>query len=78
MQSHTTQEAVVNNLKDAGCTPEIIDKFLTCQNAGRTQDSLRVLALHRASLLEDLHASQFKLDCLDYLIRQIRTGKDKK
>lgn len=78
MQSHTTQEAIVTNLKDAGCTQELITKFLTCQNAGRTQDSLRVLALHRASLLEDLHASQFKLDCLDYLIRQIRTGKDKK
>ena len=78
MQSHTTQEAVVNNLKDAGCTPEIIDKFLTCRNAGRTQDSLRVLALHRASLLEDLHASQFKLDCLDYLIHQIRAEKVKK
>ena len=78
MQAQHTQDAVVKNLHDAGCSPELITKFLTCQNAGRTQDSLRVLALHRASLLDELHTSQAKLDCLDYLIYQIRAGKDRK
>ena len=77
MQLHTSPKDVVKNLQDAGCTPELIDKFLICHDSGRTQDSLRVLALHRASLLEDLHASQFKLDCLDYLIYQIRAEQKK-
>ena len=78
MQPYISQDAVVKNLRDAGCSPDVISKFLTCRDAGRTQDSLRVLALHRASLLDELHASQDKLNCLDYLIYQIREGMNKK
>ena len=78
MQPYTSQDAVVKNLEDAGCSPDVISKFLTCRDAGRIRDSLRVLALHRASLLDELHASQDKLNCLDYLIYQIREGMNKK
>ena len=68
----TAREAVLQNLKDAGCDPDIIARFMTCQDAGKTKDSLRVLASHRATLLDEIHASQFKLDCLDYLIYKLR------
>ena len=78
MQPNTSQDAVVKNLEDAGCSPDVISKFLTCRDTGRTRDSLRVLALHRASLLDELHASQDRLNCLDYLIYQIREGMNKK
>ena len=78
MQPYTSRDAVVKNLKDAGCDSDVISKFLTCRDAGRTHDSLRVLALHRASLLDELHASQDKLNCLDYLIYQIRESMKKK
>ena len=67
-----TREAVLQNLKDAGCSPDTIDRFMTCQDAGKTKDSLRVLATQRATLLEEVHASQAKLDCLDYLIYKLR------
>lgn len=67
-----SHEAILQNLKDAGCDPDIIARFMTCQDAGKTKDSLRVLASHRASLLDELHASQAKLDCLDYLIYKLR------
>ena len=68
----TAREAVLQNLKDAGCDPDIIARFMTCLDAGKTKDSLRVLASHRATLLDEIHASQFKLDCLDYLIHKLR------
>ena len=68
----TTREAVLQNLKDAGCTPDIIARFMTCQDAGKTKDSLRVLATHRAALLDEVHASQARLDCLNYLIYKLR------
>ena len=71
MQTNS-HEAVLQNLKDAGCSPDIITRFMTCQNAGKTKDSLRVLAVQRAALLDELHASQAKLDCLDYLIYKLR------
>ena len=67
-----TREALLQNLKDAGCDPDIIARFMTCQDAGRTKDSLRVLASHRAVLLDEVHASQARLDCLDYLIYKLR------
>ena len=68
----TTREAVLQNLKDAGCGPDTIVRFMICQDAGKTKDSLRVLATQRATLLEDVHASQARLDCLDYLIYKLR------
>ena len=77
LQTHTSQEAMVQNLKAAGCGSEIITRFMTCQDAGKTQEALRVLALHRASLLDELHTSRSKLDCLDYLIYQIRAEQKK-
>lgn len=68
----TAREAVFQNLKDAGCDPGIIARFMICQDAGKTKDSLRVLASHRATLLDEIHASQARLDCLDYLIYKLR------
>ena len=66
------REAMLQNLKDAGCGPDIIARFMACQDAGDTKDSLRVLADHRAVLLDKLHASRYNLDCLDFLIRKLR------
>ena len=68
----TAREAVLQNLKDAGCDPDIITRFMVCQDAGKTRDSLRVPAAQRAVLLDEVHASQAKLDCLDYLIYKLR------
>ena len=68
----TAHEAVLQNLKDAGCTPDIIARFMTCRDAGNTKASLRVLAAQRAALLDEVHASQARLDCLDYLIYKLR------
>lgn len=56
----TCHEAILQNLKDAGCDPDVIARFMICQDAGKTKDSLRVLASHRATLLDELHASQAK------------------
>ena len=75
MQTSNTQAAVVQNLKDAGCNADIIAQFMSCREAGRTQDSLRVLALHRKELLDEMHTSQSKLDRLDYLIYQIKSSE---
>ena len=52
------REAILQNLKDSGCDPDIIARFLTCQDTGKTKDSLRVPAIQRAALLDEVHASQ--------------------
>jgi len=46
----------------------MIAKYLGLQTQGRTGELLHMLACHRSSLLEALHASEKKVDCLDHLI----------
>ena len=60
------------NLEDAGCGDAMIRQFLQLQQEGKRQEQLRLLALHRESLLDRLHSSQHKIDCLDYLIYRMK------
>lgn len=73
MNDPTAQkQAVIQNLVDAGCDQELIDQFLSLQDAGQKDAELSLLAKHRKSLLDCYHAQQKKIDCLDYLIYNIR------
>jgi hypothetical protein len=38
--------------------------------AGRISDALHELRVIRCNLMDELHQSQRRVDCLDYLIRQ--------
>lgn len=66
------QEQVAQNLIDAGCENGIIDQFAQLDKRGRTEEQFRLLARHRISLLDIIHAYQKKLDCLDYLIYSMK------
>ena len=67
---------VVQNLKDAGCTDEMIEKFMSLQNSKSEEQQLRLLAAHRKYLLERLHRVERRIDCLDYLIYQMENKKE--
>ena len=70
-----TQQQLLQNLQDAGCTDQIIRQYVQLGEAGRTKEQLRLLFRHRAALLDRLHQDQKQIDCLDYLIFQIREGR---
>lgn len=70
-----TNEAVVRNLKDAGCDQETIDRFLHWMKEGATKEQLQLLARHRGVLLDKVHAEEKRIRCLDYLIYQIEHHK---
>ena len=72
-----TERLLIRNLKDAGCPETDIQRFLKLGQAGRRRDQLQILATHRAALLEQLHASQRQIDCLDYLVYQMSSRSDK-
>lgn len=72
-----TERLLIRNLKDAGCSEADIQRFLKLGQAGRRRDQLQILATHRAALLEQLHASQRQIDCLDYLVYQMSSRSDK-
>ena len=61
------------NLADAGCSAELINEFdslCSCAKVARLRE-------HRRQLLDDIHAGQKKLECLDYLIYQLRNEQEK-
>ncbi len=51
------------NLKDAGCDEATIQKYFQLYYEGKQ---------HRASLLDQIHMSQHMIDCLDYLIYNMK------
>lgn len=63
---------ILSNLKDAGCDEVTIETYFQLQKAGKCQESFRLLSLHRASLLDQVHVNQRRIDCLDYLVYKIR------
>lgn len=63
-----SEEAIIENLKDAGCDDETIACYMECRACGETLKKKKLLAKHRQGLLDDLHQCQREIDCLDYLI----------
>ena len=64
------ERAVKNNLLDAGCREQTADFVEQLYLAGRLSDALHEMKVFRCDLMEALHQSQRKVDCLDYLIRE--------
>lgn len=68
MEADENNAGIRRNLTDAGCNANIADKFMTLRNEGKTEDQLRLLKTHRATLLKKVHDNQKRIDCLDYLL----------
>lgn len=66
------KKLLLRNLKDAGCNQNLIEKFLELEQSGRKEEQLHLLFMYRADLLKQLHISQSRLDCLDYLVYKIK------
>ena len=71
--SETTR--LLRNLKDAGCEEAMIQKYLQLREEGKQQELFRLLSLHRASLLDQVHVSQNMIDCLDHLVYTMKRGQ---
>ena len=82
MISYGSKEAVIQNLKDAGCAPDVIGRCISCMEQGRDKELLQRLEEHRNSLITRVHKAkpssgnescreEKNIDCLDYLVYQI-------
>ena len=63
-------ERMKQNLSDAGCGEIVMDEIIRLYENGRVQDALQKMKKDRCRLMEELHESGRKVDCLDFLIRQ--------
>lgn len=72
MQSYESEENVIQNLKDAGCSEKTIQAFMNKINTGKIKDGIRILEKHRCLLRNKLHQQQQHIDCLDYLLYHLK------
>lgn len=66
------KEKMVQNLKDAGCDDSIVTAYIYAVNQGEQAKGLRILTQHRQCLMVCYHECEKQIDCLDYLIYQIK------
>ncbi len=70
---HFMDEKTLANLRDAGCDEALVEELealpSTCARLCR-------LKTYRRELLDGIHTEQKKLECLDYLIYQLRSDVD--
>ena len=62
---------MVQNLKDTGCSAQTIEKVCRLYGNGQVQDAIKTLRKHRCGLMDSLHESQERVDCLDFLVWQM-------
>ena len=75
MSVNESSESIIQNLKDAGCDSETIEQFMEDLQKGKEASDLKRLAAHRKNLLDSLHRDQKCIDCLDYLVYQMKKAK---
>ena len=75
LQDKQQKEALLQNLQDAGCPQSIIEQFMKSYDADNAVNQSSILARHRSNLLSRVHEEQNKLDCLDYLLFQLKKEK---
>ncbi len=66
---------MIQNLKDAGCGPQTIEKVCKLYRSGQIPETIKMLRRHRCNLMDSLHESQGKVDCLDFLVRRMEKEK---
>lgn len=65
------------NLLDAGCGADEVRRCLDLAEKQERGELLRILSLHRRTLLNAVHEGEKRIDCLDYLIYQIKKQENK-
>ncbi|MGI6069235.1 MAG: hypothetical protein ACOYBE_02300 [Blautia sp.] len=75
---YDSRAAVIQNLKDAGCTQEMIDCVMMHLDEDDMGELLKQLERHRSCLLGMVHEREKQIDCLDYLVYQIQRNRKQK
>ncbi len=88
MIEYGSKEAVIQNLKDAGCDRDVIEYCIDRMEQGNKAELLEQLEEHRKTLLHKVHKAKHlsenefcleekQIDCLDYLVYQINRCESK-
>lgn len=72
---YDSKEAVIRNLRDAGCNSDTIRCFMGYFDRGDWKDQLSLLEEQRETILDRVHEEERQIVCLDYLVYQIQNRK---
>ena len=72
MSNYPYRQEIIQILKDAGCEDEFISLIISLIDINQGEDVFELLREWRNHLMDEIHSSQHKLDCLDYLIRKMK------
>ena len=75
MKKDLPVQAVIQNLKDAGCDTKTVEQFMKLREEGNIKEQLDLLSRQRCKLLDRVHREEKRTDCLDYLVYQIQKKK---
>ena len=71
------EQAILQNLQDAGCRPQEVEKILGFWRNGDLRQMERQIALCRCAQLDRMHEVQKCIDRLDYLSYQLEKNKER-
>ena len=78
MPEASDKQAILReNLKDAGCDPDMIRNCEILAQSKKQGELMRVLSQHRRALLDAVHENERRIDCLDYLVYQLEKQSKK-
>lgn len=77
LAAYGSTQAVLQNLKDAGCTKEMTQQIIMKLEEDDFEELSKLLEQHRSCLLNLIHDKEKQIDCLDYLVYQIKRNKEK-
>jgi len=72
---YNSEEDVIRNLQDAGCSREMIEGFMKCMNQDDLKGQMQLMKEHRKCLLDKVHQEEKQISCLDYLVYQMGRNK---
>lgn len=71
MSNYPERQEIIQILKDAGCEDKFISRIISLIDINQGEEVFELLREWRNHLMDEIHSSQHKLDCLDYLIRKM-------
>ena len=77
-EGRITVQDLILNLKAAGFEPDTIENYVSCWKAGRIGEQMKLLSAQRINLLDQVHQQEKQIDCLDYLVYQIKKNNVKR
>ncbi len=72
MDAYSSEENIIQNLKDAGCSAAQIQELIELYKQGKKEKILKILDKHRKNVLDKVHKNEKQIDCIDYFIYQMK------